>query len=366
MDNKNYYDILGVPRDASKEQIKKAYRKKALKYHPDNYKGDKKEAEKMFNQIGEAYKILSDDKLRHNYDNPHQNPFGDFGFGDIFSSIFSGGFGNRPRTRNTNMKSPFAPKKGEEQKIQITIELHELYDVDLVKDVEYNRKIKCEKCNGYGTKTQENLKTCSVCGGVGQVEKVYNQGPMRISNISPCENCNGTGKQVDEKDLCDNCGGSGRIDELTKTQIKIPYGISHGNIFKIKGMGNHGKCGGEKGDLYIQVVYCENKEYNVDYSNNDLYVDIGLYPSQFIFGTVKNITMPDGTVEEIEIKAGYKPHDLIRLKGKGLPNHMGKGDCYVKPKIIIPNIKNMNDKIKQKYEEIYSFEEKQEKEIDYV
>lgn len=357
----NYYEILGINKDASKEEIKKAYRAKAIKYHPDNYDGDKKEAEQKFNKVNEAYKTLYDDNLRHKYDNPRQSFFG---FDDIFSSIFNSS--SNMSANAPNMYNPFAPKSGEPIKMQILVDLNELFDDSLTKTIEYYREMKCDSCNGFGVNDKNDIQKCKNCNGSGRVEAIYNHGPMRISNVVSCAECNGCGYSIPDENLCNNCSGHGTVKKLEKTSIKIPYGISNGNVFKIKGMGNYGKCGGAIGHLYIQVVYKENDEYTVDTSKNDLYKNVDIYPSQFSFGTKLEITLPDGEKQEVIISKNSDPNDLIKIENKGLPIHGNRGNLYIKPNIIIPNVDKMEEQVKKTYQDINTFEESKFKENYYV
>lgn len=266
---RDYYEVLGVDKSATDEELKKAYRKMAKKYHPDANPDNRKEAEIKFKEINEAYETLSNPQKRKMYDqfgpdgpagfgggNPGGgyysystsgfDGFSDFGdLGDIFSSFFGGGFGGQRTSRNNN-----GPRKGADLKYNMDISFEESY-LGVEKEINISRNETCTVCHGNGAKPGTAIENCNVCGGTGQVRQVQNTILGQMQTTRTCSNCNGTGKVI--KIPCENCRGKGTIRKQAKIKVKIPAGIDDGQTVVLRGEGEPGTKGGEKGDLYINI-----------------------------------------------------------------------------------------------------------------
>ncbi len=342
MAKRDYYEVLGVSKSASKDEIKKAYRKLAKEFHPDKNKAA--DAATKFNEVQEAYDTLSDEQKRSGYDKygfagaqqsfgaggfPGGTNFsGDLGgFEDLLGGFFGDGFGfggGRQSRRNRD-------KRGSDLEYRMTLEFNEaVFGVE--KDLEYRRKVRCEKCSGSGSKDGKT-QTCKTCNGNGQVHQVQRTvfGNMQVS--SDCPTCGGSGQVIAEK--CDVCSGSGVENKLETFKIKIPQGIPDGVTLKYAGKGNAGENGGSIGDLYIAVSV---KEHPVlKRKGDDVYMDMEVNPMQAVLGGEVEIPTVHGDVI-MEIPAGTQPEKVLRLKDKGGPKFKGngKGDQFVTIKIKIP------------------------------
>lgn len=333
MANKDYYEILGVNRNASLEEIKKAYRKLALKYHPDKNPGDKAKEEK-FKEINEAYGVLSDSTKRAHYDQfgsvegavfeeGLRKGFEDFG--DIFSDfggLFESFFGKSSRATHTKAV------RGEdlESKIEIT-----LFDVlkGLTKKITLPRLESCEVCQGTGLKPGTQLATCSSCHGQGQIS--YAQGFFSISRT--CNRCGGTGRTIESP--CFKCKGKGRIYRDRTLEVKIPPGIYNGAHLKLTKEGEAGLRGGPPGDLYITVYVKKHKIFTRQ--DNNLFCETEIDCITAILGGETIIPTLEKEVKLI-IPSGTQPEQILRIQGQGLPslNSRHRGDLYVKIKVKIP------------------------------
>lgn len=349
MANKDYYAALGLQKGASDDEIKKAFRKLAIKYHPDKNQGDK-EAENKFKEINEAYQVLSDPEKKERYDrfgtvDFDGSGFGgggfsggfDFsemgGFGDIFESFFGGG-GGSSRRRN-------GPQKGAdiEERINLTFE-EAVFGVE--KEINIDRNENCESCKGSGAKEGTSKKTCPTCNGQGQV-RVQRQTPLgSFVSTSTCSNCNGSGSVIEEP--CTSCRGKGQVRKRRTITVKIPAGVDTGNIMPLRGQGHHGTNNGQPGDLYILINVAPSKQFTR--KGNDIYIDTNISMGKAALGTEITVPTVDGDVK-YTIPAGTQSGTLFRLKGKGIPrvNSEGRGDQYVKVIVDIP--KNLNEKQKE-------------------
>ena len=349
MANKDYYAALGLQKGASDDEIKKAFRKLAIKYHPDKNKGDK-EAENKFKEINEAYQVLSDPEKKERYDRFGTVDFdgsgfggGGFGggfdfsemggFGDIFESFFGGG-GGSSRRRN-------GPQKGAdiEERINLTFE-EAVFGVE--KEINIDRNENCESCKGSGAKEGTSKKTCPTCNGQGQV-RVQRQTPLgSFVSTSTCNNCGGTGSVIEEP--CTSCRGKGQVRKRRTITVKIPAGVDTGNIMPLRGQGHHGINNGQPGDLYILINVASSKQFTR--KGNDIYIDTNISMGKAALGTEITVPTVDGDVK-YTIPAGTQSGTLFRLKGKGVPrvNSEGRGDQYVKVIVDIP--KNLNEKQKE-------------------
>lgn len=344
MAKKDYYEILGLEKGASDDDIKKAFRKLALKYHPDRNSGDK-EAEEKFKEINEAYQVLSDPQKRSQYDQFGTADFNgggfegggfdfsDFGgFGDIFDSFFGGGFSGSSRKRRNG------PERGADIEYTVSLTFNEaVFGVE--KEININRSEKCEHCEGTGAKPGTHPKTCDKCGGTGQI-KIQRSTPLgNFVSMSTCDKCGGKGTII--SDPCSFCGGSGRTRKQRKIKVNIPAGVDTGNVLPLRGQGEHGVNGGPSGDLYINIKVAPHPVFKR--KDFDIYIDTHISFAKAAIGTEIKVPTVDGDVK-YQVPAGTQPGTVFRLKGKGVPrvNSYGRGDQYVNVVVDIP--KNINQK----------------------
>ncbi len=342
MNKKDYYEILGIPKDATEEEIKRAYRKLALKYHPDRNPGDK-ESEERFKEISEAYKVLSDPEKRHIYDiYGHEGLEGQgysTGFSDIddifsaFSDIFEDFFGFRSTTRRQRSR------QGRSLRYDIEITLEEAFK-GTEKEIVFERLEKCHYCDGIGGKGRQ---ICPACNGMGQITKSH--GFFHISTT--CPTCNGEGYVLTE--LCPECKGSGTIRRKKKMNIKIPAGVDNGMQLRIRGEGEPGDYGAPAGDLFI-VIHIQNHTF-FSRKGEHLFCEIPISFVQAALGDKIKIPLFDKEEITIDIPPGTQPEEIIKISGKGMPipRFNRRGDLFVKVKVQIP--KNLNKKQKELLQE---------------
>ncbi|KHS56267.1 MULTISPECIES: molecular chaperone DnaJ [Terrisporobacter] len=348
---RDYYDVLGVGKSADATEIKKAYRKLAMKYHPDKNPGDK-EAEERFKEINEAYEVLSDETKRRNYDQfGHEGVngqgfggaggfggqgFGGFDdiFGDIFGDMFGGGFGGGRQRRR-------GPERGADIKQRVNISFEEAAFGKKVQ-VKINRSEECEECNGSGAKPGTSKKTCPTCNGSGQVQSVQRTPFGNIASTRTCSTCNGEGEVIDSP--CTKCHGKGSIRKTKTIEVDIPAGIDEGQMIKLGGQGELGSRGGPRGDLYIEVNVNAHPLFTRE--GYDVYLEMPITFAQATLGDKIQVPTLDGKVE-YEIPEGTQTGTVFRLKGKGIPKLRSnvRGDQYVKVTVEIP--KKLNDKQKE-------------------
>ena len=373
MADKNYYDILGLDKNASPEDIKSAYRKLAKKYHPDINKEDG--ATERFKEINEAYECLSDPKKKSNYDQfgSAEGPqgFGGFGgggadfggfdfsgFGDIFSNIFGGFGGGSTRTMGS---------RGEDLQVQMNLSFEEAV-FGVTKDITLNRIEKCTQCSGTGAKTGTEYKTCSDCNGSGQVRYTENSMFGRVIRQGICKNCNGTGKEIKEK--CTECGGNGYKKVSSTISITIPAGIDDGQVLTMRGKGNCGKRGGEDGDLHVIIKVKPHRLLVRDGFDLNLKVYVPFYT--LLLGGEIEIPLPKGTTT-LKIPELTQSNTVFKLKGKGIKylKGFGSGDIIVTLKGEMPKeldksqikmIKELESNINEKaYPKTNKYKEKLDK-----
>ena len=347
MEKRDYYDILGVGRDASKDNIKKAYRKLARKYHPDVNKAA--DAEEKFKELSEAYAILSDDEKKGLYDRyGHEgmsnysqediyrnSDFGDIfrdlgfggarsggGFGDIFDVIFGGGGG----------RSRAGPSKGHDLRYDIKIKFKEAA-FGTEKKINVPLDVTCKVCSGSGAKPGTSPKTCPTCHGSGQVAHAQRTPFGQFSTVSACSTCRGEGKTIDMP--CEKCKGAGKVKKVKKINVKIPAGVDNGSRIRISGMGAAGGRGGPSGDLYV-VIFVENHK-TFERHGNDIKMKVGISFPQATLGAEIKIPTLDGKVK-LKIPAGTKSGTVFRFRGKGIKSlrGYGRGDLHVKTYIETP------------------------------
>ncbi len=341
---RDFYEVLGLSKGASEDEIKKAYRKLAKKYHPDLNAGDK-EAETKFKEVNEAYEVLSDNDKRARYDqfghvgvDPSYggggaaggNPFGaDFDFGDIFSSFFGGGFGGGFSRRRAN---PNAPRHGSDAETTLNISFEEAAK-GCKKDVSYHVVEKCTSCNGSGAANGTSPKTCPVCRGTGQ-SSVTQRTPFGVIQTShTCERCGGLGQVIENP--CNNCAGTGRTQATKTVEVSVPAGIDEGQILKVSGHGNAGVNGGPAGDLH---VYINVKSHPIfERRGFDVWCELPITFVQAALGAEVTVPTLDGKVS-YNIHEGTQPGDVFKLRGQGIErlNSRGRGDQFVQVSIEVP------------------------------
>lgn len=339
-EKRDYYEVLGVGKQASADEIKKAYRGLARKYHPDVNK--EPDAEERFKEVKEAYDVLSDDQRRAQYDrfghvDPNQGFGGggaDFGggFGDIFDMFFGGGGGRR---------DPNAPQRGNDLQYTMTIEFKEAV-FGKETEISIPRTENCDTCHGSGAKPGTKPETCSTCRGSGQQEVVQNTPFGRIVNRRACSGCGGTGRMIKER--CGTCSGSGKVKKTRKLNVRIPAGVDEGAQIRLSGEGEAGTKGGPAGDLYI-VIRVKSHEF-FEREGEDIYCEVPLNFAQAALGD--EIEIPTLTEKvKLKIPAGTQTGTYFRLKGKGVPRlrGYGQGDQHVKVTVVTPT--NLSEEQKE-------------------
>lgn len=345
---RDYYEVLGLKKGASEDDIKKAFRKMALKYHPDRNPGDK-EAEEKFKEVNEAYSVLSDPDKKNKYDrfgfagvDPNAGfgggggtggfggfSTGDFGgFGDIFNEFFGGGFGGSAQQASRRN----SPRKGRDLQKNIRISFEEAA-FGAKKTISLNKYVKCPTCNGEGTAPGTSKKQCSKCHGTGQVTQVSNTPFGQFQQTGPCPDCGGTGYVIDSP--CPDCRGTGRVRKNIRINVNIPAGVDNGSIIPIKGQGEPGENNGPNGDLYVVIEVKPHEMFRREKDN--LYIDIPVTFEQAALGDQITVPTLDGKVS-YKVPAGTQPGTVFRLKGKGVKNvRNGRmGDLYVKVQLEVP------------------------------
>ncbi|QXM06203.1 molecular chaperone DnaJ [Crassaminicella indica] len=347
MSKRDYYEVLGVDRGADEQTIKRAYRKLAMKYHPDRNPGDK-EAEEKFKEVNEAYEILSDPNKKARYDQfghagVDGNAQGGFGgaagfggfediFGDIFD-IFGGGFSSSRRKAG--------PKKGADLRYELAITFEEAaFGAD--KEVIIRRHEKCSTCNGTGAKPGTSKKTCSKCNGTGEVRYATRTPLGQFVNVKTCDVCNGEGYIIENP--CIKCNGTGKELKQKKIQIKVPAGVDTGSVIPLRGEGEPGEKGGPNGDLYIVLRVRPHEIFKRD--GNDVICEIPITFVQAALGDELIVPSLDGKIK-YKIPEGTQSGTIFRIKGKGIPSlrGYGRGDLYVKVIVEVP--KKLNEKQKE-------------------
>lgn len=347
MSKRDYYEVLGVSKDASQDEIKKAYRKKAMKYHPDRNSDDPK-AEEKFKEASEAYEVLRDEQSRQRYDRfGHQGVNGSSGFGgrggfenvgfdDIFSrfseifgaDIFGGDFGGRGRSRRRRSTG----QPGSDMKLRIELSLEEIA-FGTEKKLKVKKYVTCEECNGTGAETEDDFETCSTCNGMGEVRQVHKTMLGQMVNVQPCPDCNGEGRIIRNK--CSRCNGEGRYKGEETVHVRIPSGVSNGNYITLNGQGNAGRRGGEAGDLVVLIEEKEHEHFERD--GNDIYYDLVLSVPDAILGTEVEVPTLKGKAK-IKIEGGTQPGKLLRMSEKGIHglHNSGIGDQFIRVNVYMP------------------------------
>lgn len=347
-EKRDYYETLGVARGADDGEIKKAYRKLAKQYHPD-LNPDNEEAEKKFKEVSEAYEVLSDSQKRATYDQfghagmngaGGAGGYGGFGgfdgfdIGDIFGDIF--GMGGRRQTRRNG------PQKGTDIHLEMQIDFSEAA-FGLSKEIEIAVMDQCQTCHGSGAKKGTSSKTCSKCGGRGEIRITRQTILGTMQQVATCDQCHGEGTIIE--DPCNQCHGTGKERKIKKIQVDIPAGIDHGQTLRISGKGNAGSKGGPAGDLLLDILIKQHPIFVRQ--NTDVHCEIPITFVQAALGTDLEVPTLDGKVK-YTIAEGTQTGTVFRLKGKGIPfirNKNLRGDQYVRVKVEVPT--KLNDKQKE-------------------
>ena len=333
---RDYYEVLGVNKNATDDELKKAYRKKAKQYHPDANPDNKKEAEAKFKEVNEAYETLSDPQKRRMYDqfgpdgpqgfgggaggpfggqggyysytSSGFDGFGDFGdLGDIFSSFFGGGFGGKNSSRKQN-----GPRKGADLNVHIDVTFEQAF-LGVEKEITITRDDECTNCHGTGAKPGTSPVKCKVCNGTGQVKQVQNTILGQMQTTRTCSECHGTGEVIQEP--CEICHGRGKVRKQPKIKIKIPAGIDDGQTVVLRGEGEAGEKGGAKGDLYITVKIKKHSIYTR--KGNNVLCEIPITITQATLGAELEIPMVDGSKEKYKIPEGTQTGAKFTIRNKG-------------------------------------------------
>lgn len=344
MSKRDYYEVLGVSKSASKDEIKKAYRKLSKQYHPDINKAE--DAADKFKEIKEAYEVLSDDQKKAHYDQfGHTDPNqgfgggagfdGGFGFEDIFETFFGGQGGGRRR------RDPNAPRQGADLQYTMTLSFEEAA-FGKETTIEIPVEETCDTCSGTGAKPGTKVETCSHCRGTGQESVEQNTPFGRIVNRRTCSKCNGSGKSIPNK--CTTCHGAGRVKKRNKIKVNIPAGVDEGQQLRVAGKGEAGVNGGPAGDLYV-VFHVRRHEF-FERDGDDVYCEMPITFAQAALGDEVEVPTLHGKVK-LKVPAGTQTGTNFRLKGKGISNvrGYGQGDQHIKIRVITPT--KLSEKQKQ-------------------
>ena len=352
MAKRDYYEVLEVSKSASPEEIKKAYRKKALQFHPDK-NPDNKEAEEKFKEAAEAYEVLSNQEKKQRYDQfGHAGMGGAAGggfsgggfrdmedifasFGDIFGGHFGGfgGFGGGSRGGRR-------VSRGSDLRVKVSLNLKEIIE-GVEKKIKVKKHVACDHCNGTGAKNGSSHSTCNTCRGSGQVTRITNTILGQMQTSSTCPTCQGDGKIITDK--CTHCAGEGIVRDEEVISIRIPAGVGEGMQLNVSGRGNAGRRGGVNGDLL--VVIGEEEHPDLQRDGNNLIYNLFLSFPEITLGTTSEIPTAEGKVK-VKIDAGTQPEKILRLRGKGIPdvNGYGRGDLLVRIHVWIPKRLNSEEK----------------------
>jgi molecular chaperone DnaJ len=351
----DFYEILGVSKDASKDEIKSAFRKKARQLHPDVNKAP--DAEEKFKELGKAYETLSDDNKRATYDQygedglknagfdtggPFAGGFGDLN--DIFESFFGGfggfGFGGRP--------DPNAPQRGDDLRYDIKLKFEEAA-FGINKEIKFNHLEVCSECNGSGAEKGSSKKTCTQCGGTGQVKTVTRTPLGNFAQITTCPHCKGSGQVIEKP--CKACHGQGLLNKEKSVQIKIPAGVDNLSKIRVSGEGDCGINGGPNGDLFV-VIHVEPSVY-FKRDGINVFTELEISPAQAVIGDTVTIKTLDGN-KEVQVPAGIQHENFVKIKGAGIPvltKPSQRGDHIVIIKIKIPT--KLSEEEKNLYRRLY-------------
>ncbi|MCB8963606.1 MAG: molecular chaperone DnaJ [Bacteroidales bacterium] len=351
---RDFYEILGVSKSASKEEIKKAYRQKAIQFHPDKNPGDK-ESEEKFKEAAEAYEVLSDDNKRARYDQFGHAGMSNGGgggyshdwnmddifsqFGDIFGGHF-GSFGGFGGFGGGGGRSGRRVARGTDLRVKVKLTYSEIA-TGVEKKIKVNKYVPCKECNGTGAEGSSGYTTCTTCRGTGRVTQVVNSIFGQVQQATTCPTCGGEGKIITHK--CKACGGEGVVRDSEVITINIPAGVAEGMQLSVSGKGNAARRGGVPGDLLVIIE--EEKHPELIRDGNDLIYNLNISIPDAILGAPIEIPTIDGKVK-IKIEPGTQPGKILRLRGKGLPevNSYNRGDLLVAINVYIPKSLSKDEK----------------------
>jgi molecular chaperone DnaJ len=355
MAKRDFYEVLGVSRSATQDEIKKAYRQMALKYHPDRNAGDKT-AEEKFKEAAEAYEVLSDPEKRQRYDqfgheglrgtNYHDfhdindifNTFGDIFSGGFGGSIFDEVFGGGQRSRRRS--SAQHGQQGSDLRVRLTLTLEEIAG-GVEKKIKVKRQKKCDVCGGSGAKSSSGKTTCPQCGGSGELRQVSRSMFGQFVNITTCPSCEGEGRII--KDPCTACFGEGRVQGESTIKVNVPAGVAEGNYIPLQGQGNAGRHGGPAGDLIVAIE--EEPHEHFKRNGDDIIYDLWIsYPTAALGGNIEIPTLAGKA--KLTIDPGTPAGRLLRMRERGIPhlNNYGRGDELVHVNIWVPKKLNAKEK----------------------
>ncbi len=346
MSKRDYYEVLGVGRDASKDEIKKAYRKLAFRYHPDRNPGDH-EAEERFKEATEAYEVLSDPEKRRLYDQyghagmagagagPGGAGFGqEFDLADALRAFMRdfGGFGFEEMFGGSRRGARGGARGGRDLQARVRLTLEEIAR-GVEKKIRVNKQVRCEACGGSGARRGSKSTTCSTCGGRGQVRQVSRSILGQFINVTTCPACDGAGVVIEEP--CPECRGSGTVRGSEVVRVRIPAGVASGNYITVSGGGDVGERGAPPGDLYVIIEEIPHERFQR--RGNDVVLDLPVSYPKLVLGTKVEVPTLDGHVM-LRIPPGTPSHKVFRLRGKGIPrlNHYGRGDQLVRVVAWVP------------------------------
>lgn len=358
-EKRDYYEVLGVSKSATPDEIKKAYRKLAMKYHPD--RNHEPGAEDKFKEINEAYEVLSDEKKRATYDQfGHAGMDGAFGqgggfsggftdfsdLGDIFGSFFGGGFGGGGFGGGGSRRSSNQPRQGQDRYMQMRIDFMDSI-FGKTETISLDVDETCKHCNGSGAESPSDVQTCPTCHGSGYVMSQQRTPFGVIQQQSVCPDCHGTGKKVTR--ACSHCHGKGYEHRRVKLDIKIPAGIQSGQQIRIPQKGERGSNGGPNGDLYIEIMVTPHPTFKRE--DNNIFIKVPISSIDATIGCTIQVPTVYGDVE-LKIPEGTQPNTKFRLKGKGVKSRSGEGDEFVEVQVEIP--RKVSRRERELYEELKS------------
>ena len=349
-DKRDYYEVLGVDKTADEKEIKKAYRKLAMKYHPDV--SEEEGSEEKFKEISEAYAVLSDEEKRQRYDQfghagmegfTAEDFYQNVNFDDIFQGFDIGnifdlfGFGGGSRSRGRS-----GPQRGSDIYTDVQITLEEAYN-GCEKEIKVTRSELCPTCNGSKSKPGHDPQTCPTCNGTGQIKEVSNTFLGQMVNVRPCRQCGGTGKII--TDPCDECHGKGSVRKTKTIKLEIPEGVDEGNHLRVSGEGNCGEASGLEGDLIVSVHIKRNKRFERE--GDHLYYEQQISFPQAALGDIISIPTIEGKEVEFKVSPGTQSGTVFKLKGQGMNSvrHSARGNLYVTVTVVVP--KKLNSKQKE-------------------
>lgn len=357
MAKRDYYEVLGLERSAGAEDIKKAYRKLALQYHPDRNPGDKA-AEGKFKEVGEAYEVLKDPQKRAAYDqfghaavdgSAGAGGFGAGGMGfDLSDALraFMQDFGGFDIFGTEGRRTRHFDRRGGDRQIRLTLTLREVAS-GATKKVKVRKAVVCATCSGRGTTSSRGSSPCVQCGGTGQVRRVQRSFFGQMVNVTVCDRCQGEGEII--RDPCEVCSGMGRVEGSETVSVKIPPGVMEGNYMTLRGLGDAGIRGGPAGDLV--VVFNEKEDPIFHRHGPDILCDLAVHPHQAVLGDKVEVETLNGKVR-VEVPAGIQSGKILRLRGKGIPqlHGGGTGDQLVRVVVVIPT--KLSAGVRKLYEDL--------------